>query len=99
VLSKIACNGRHILISLIVTSQKYTSISTTIRENATGVICFESSNKQLDLLYEDHGNMPRKEFDRMFRDATREKHSFFCINYSNPPDRRFQDSTFTAIKN
>jgi hypothetical protein len=99
VLSKIACNGRHILISMIVTSQKYTSISTTIRENSTGVICFESSNKQLDLLYEDHGNMPRKQFDQMFRDATREKHSFFCINYSNPPDRRFQDSTFTAIKN
>lgn len=98
VLSRIACNGRHILLSLIVTSQKYTSISTTLRENATGVVCFESSNKQLDLLYEDHGNMTRKEFDRIFREATRDKHTFFVINYSNDPSRRFMDSSFTAIK-
>lgn len=98
VLSKIASNGRHILISMIVTSQKYTSISTIIRENASGVICFESSNKQIDLLYEDHGNMTRKAFDEMFRKATKEKHSFLVINYSNDADRRFMDSSFTPIK-
>jgi len=98
ILSRIACNGRHILVSMIVTAQKYTSISTTIRENATGVICFESSNKQLDLLYEDHGNMTRKAFDTMFRNATRDKHTFLCINYSNSHERRFMDSNFKAIK-
>jgi len=98
VLTKIACNGRHILISLIVTSQKYTSISTVLRENCSGLICFESSNKQIDTLYEDHGNMSRKKFDEMFRDATKAKHSFLVINYSNDADRRFMDSTFTPIK-
>lgn len=98
VLTRIACNGRHILISLICTSQKYTSVSTTIRENATGVIMFESSNKQLELFIEDHCNIPKKRFEQMFRDTTRDKHTFFVVNYSNPPDRRFQDSSFKAIK-
>jgi hypothetical protein len=98
VLSKIACNGRHILISMIVTAQKYTSVSTVLRENASGIICFESSNKQIDLLYEDHSNMSRKAFDDLFRQATKEKHSFLVINYSNDADRRFMDATFTPIK-
>ena len=98
VLTRIACNGRHILISLICTSQKYSSVSTTIRENATGVICFEASNKQLDLIAEDHCNISRKMFDQMFRDATRERHTFMVVNYSNSPDKRFQDSRFQAIK-
>lgn len=98
VLTRIACNGRHILISLICTSQKYSSVSTTIRENATGVICFEASNKQLDLVAEDHCNIPRKRFDEVFRSATRERHSFMVINYSNSPDKRFMDSSFQAIK-
>ena len=98
VLTKIASNGRHVLISLIVTSQKYTSVSTVLRENCSGLICFESSNKQIDLLYEDHGNTGRKQFDEMFRNATKEKHSFLVVNYSNDADRRFMDSTFTPIK-
>jgi hypothetical protein len=98
VLSKIACNGRHILISMIVSAQKYTSISTIMRENCSGLICFESSAKQVDTLYEDHGNMSRKQFDKMFRDTTKDKHSFIVVNYSNDSSRRFMDSNFTAIK-
>jgi hypothetical protein len=98
VLTRIACNGRHILISLICTSQKYSSVSTTIRENATGVIMFECSNKQLELFSEDHCNINKKRFEQMFRDTTREKHTFMVVNYSNSPDKRFQDSSFQPIK-
>jgi len=98
VLTRIACNGRHILISLICTSQKYSSVSTTIRENCTGLIAFESSNKQLELIIEDHCNIPKKRFEQMFRDTTRDKHTFFVVNYTNPADKRFQNTSFAPIK-
>lgn len=98
VLAKIACNGRHILLSIIVTAQKYSQINTVIRENCTGAIFFESSNKQADLIYEDFGTMSRKEFDHMFREATKERHSFMVVNFSNDSSQRFQNCAFEPIR-
>lgn len=98
ILARIVCNGRHSAISSIFTTQKYSSLSTTIRENATGCIFFECSHKQMELVAEDHSSIPKKEFERMFRDATKEKHSFMIVNYSNPPDKRFLNSKFEPMK-
>jgi len=95
--SRVAANGRHLGISLIVTSQKYSAVNTLLRENLTGLIVWESSNKQLDLIYEDHSIFPKSKFDKMFRDCTREKHSFMVINYSNPTAERFMDCNFQPI--
>ena len=90
IISLLACNGRHYLISTICIVQKYTQLSTCFRENATGLICFSCSNKQLDLIEEDHNiKLSKKEFSRIFRDATNDKHSFFTINYSNDADKRY----------
>ncbi len=97
ILTRIACNGRHVLISMMITAQKYSQVLTTIRENSTGNIFFECSNKQLDLVMEDHANMPKKEFIKKFRDTTRERHSFMVVNYSNPPERRFLNKNFEPI--
>lgn len=98
ILAKIACNGRHILLSLIVTAQKYSQIHTVIRENCTGAIFFEGTNKQTDLIYEDFGIMSRGEFDKMYREATKERHSFMVVNFSNPIEHRFQNAGFEPIK-
>ena len=98
VLAKIACQGRHILLSMIVTAQKYSQIHTVIRENCTAAIFFEGTNKQTDLIYEDFGTMPRKEFDHMFREATKERHSFMIVNFSNSSSERFQNCAFEPIK-
>ena len=92
VIDRLACNGRHLLISTVMLVQKYTQLSTCFRENLTGGIFFQASNKQLDLIYEDHGNMPKKEFVSMFRKATTGKHAFFVINYSNDEANRFSES-------
>lgn len=97
-ISRVAANGRHLGISLLVTSQKYSAVNVMLRENATGLILWECSNKQLDLIAEDHCNINRKQFDKMFRDATSQKHSFFVINYSKPIEERFMDSKFEPIK-
>jgi len=96
-LTKLFCNGRHSLISTIVTSQKYTDILTTCRENATGLVLFDSSRKQLETIFMDHGVTDKKDFLAMFRKVTEEPHSFMIINYSNPRDQRFLNQYFEPI--
>jgi len=40
-----------------------------------------------------------REFKKKFRDvASRKKHTFMCINYSNKNDKRFLDSNFEPIE-
>jgi hypothetical protein len=89
ILAKIFCNGRHILLSAIVTAQKYSSISTTMRENCTSAIFFEATKKQGDLIYDDFGMTSKKEFERIYREAVKEKHGFLHVNFSNPIEARF----------
>jgi hypothetical protein len=98
IISKLFCNGRHILVSTLLTSQKYSDLLTTCRENLNGAILFSCSNKQLDLIEQDHNFLKNKKmFNDMFRDATKEKHSFFVVNYTNGEDL-YQDSNFNFIK-
>lgn len=98
IISKLFCNGRHILVSTLLTSQKYSDLLTTCRENLNGAILFSCSNKQLDLIEQDHNFLKNKKiFNEMFRDATKEKHSFFVVNYTNGEDL-YQDSNFNFIK-
>ena len=99
IMSKLFCNARHINVSTILTSQKYGGdILTTCRENTTGLIAFASTEKQLELITEDHNYMEsKKQFKKMFRKATDEKHSFLVVNYSNSPKQRYLDSEFHPI--
>jgi hypothetical protein len=97
ILAKAFMNGRHFLLSIICTAQKYTSIQTGLRENASCCIFFESSAKQAQLISEDHATTSTKEFEKMLRRETQQKHNFLVINYSNPIERRFQNSNFETV--
>lgn len=96
-IAKLFCNGRHFLISTMITSQKYTDILTTCRENYTGMCIFECSSKQLDLIYEDVGMSDKKDFVKMFRETTKEPHSFMVVNAKCVPEERFQDMHFQPL--
>lgn len=98
VVSKLFCNGRHINVSTILTAQKYTDINTTCRENATGCVLFSCSNKQLDIIADDHNKLnSKKQFMNMFRDVTKEPYSFMVVNYTNPYDELYLDKDFNKI--
>ena len=53
VLAKAFCNGRHINLSTILSSQRISQLLSTCRENATGKILFSVSEKQLELIEAD----------------------------------------------
>jgi len=99
IIPKIFSNGRHINCSVICTSQKYTDISTSARENCNGAIFFNCSNKQLEVIEADHNyNGTKKEFMKMFRDNIGTKHSFVVVNYTNEKDSRYLNEYFEPIK-
>lgn len=96
-ISRLACQARHINLSFIATAQKYSQLSTTLRENCTGLIAWECSDKQMELLMDDHNTMNKKDFRKMFRERTEKPHTFMVVNYSNPRDKRFQTMNFEPI--
>jgi hypothetical protein len=99
IISKIFSNGRHINLSVITTSQKYSDLSTSARENCSGAIFFQCSNKQLELIEADHNILldGKKAFMKMFRGVLEEPHSFLVVNYSNPKEERYLDKDFNPV--
>lgn len=90
IMDKLFSNSRHQLISIIVIAQKYTQLSTCMRENCTGIIMWECTNTQLEKIEEEHNSATsKKEFIKAFKGATSVKHSFFTINYKFDPKERF----------
>jgi hypothetical protein len=98
VFAKIFQNGRQPLISTIVLAQKYSDILTAARENCTGLCVFECTQKQAELVYADHGKCEKPKFIKALMKYASKTGEYLVINYSNPVEKRFQDSRFAPIK-
>ncbi len=95
IMSKIFCNGRHINLSVIVTSQRYSDLLTTCRENASAVFVWSCSDRQLKTIAGDHNIMENeKEFRKMFRKHTQGR-DFLVIDYTSPS--LYRNSKFKPI--
>jgi len=83
IISKMIMNGRHLNLSSIYCSQKYSLLGTNIRTNVTGAVLFNTSQKELELIADDFNYLEKKkDFIKMFRDNTAEKHSFMVVNFT-----------------
>lgn len=73
----LACNGRHLNVTLIVLTQKITSISTTIRANFDQILHFYTASKRERQNLSQEVEIP----DDVFLLATKERYTFInCIN-------------------
>ena len=98
IITKMICNGRHLNLSQIYTSQRFSQVSTTLRTNITGAILFNTSMKELELIAEDMNYMDNKnKFIKMYRNHTKDKHSFIVTNFSNPTNEMYLDQHFEPI--
>mgnify|MGYP003650134727 CR=1 FL=1 len=99
IIDKMICNGRHLNLSQIYTSQRFSQCSTCLRTNLTGAIMFSTSMKELELIAEDFNyTESKKQFIKMFRETTKIPRSFMVINFSNSPDEMYLDTEFQPIK-
>jgi hypothetical protein len=84
---------RHIPISIIMMAQTFHGIPRAIRLNRTVYIIFSTSDKrQLQQIYENFGNLVRKDqFYDMYRYATSKPHGFLMIDTDpKSPNHRFR---------
>ncbi len=83
IINEVFCNSRHYCVSVIVLCQKLTQLSNTIRQNASAIILYDTSNKELETFCEDNDHTSdKKAFKKAYRDATKDNHSFFTVNYT-----------------
>ena len=95
--SKMISNGRHLNLSQIYTSQRFSMVNTTIRSNITGAILFGSSTRERELINEDLNYLEnKKDFTKMFIKATEKPRDFLCINFTGK-DGLYYDSEFEPI--
>ena len=100
IISRIFSNGRHINLSCILTSQKYTDILPSCREGMTQAFFFQCSNKQLDLITDDVNYLAdNKTFKKMFRSVMTKPHAFFVVNFFKPVGEMYMDNNFKNIYN
>jgi len=99
IIDKMICQGRHLNLSQIYTSQRFSQCSTCLRTNLTGAIMFSTSMKELELIAEDFNYMGnKKDFIKTFRELTKKPRSFMVINFSNKPEDMYMNSEFEPIK-
>lgn len=82
--SRIFCNGRKHLISIIITSQYVSHILPVCLANISGGIFYNMSDRQLDITTEHYNYLnSKRDFKNLFRDNVRENHDFMVVNFSN----------------
>tara|TARA_R100000231_G_scaffold139488_1_gene120937 strand:+ start:779 stop:1528 length:750 start_codon:yes stop_codon:yes gene_type:complete len=98
ILDKMAANCRHQQCSFIISSQYYNKFPPTVRSNANGVVIWDTSDKILEQIAEEHSTISHKAFKKMFRDNTNDNnYSFIIINYTNKKKERYLNDKFEVI--
>ena len=83
-------SGRHVKVSLIVTSQTAKSIPKPIRLNASAMIILRVNNIEVKALAEEQ-QVDIDIFEEMYRTATAEPYSFLFINLTKPISERYYE--------
>lgn len=95
ILDKIFSNGRKYLISLITLNQRMTQLSTNAREQASGLMLWSSTNKQLEMVEQDFnymdGDKPKKKFLSMVKRHTEGMHDFIVFDLGKKEMYRNKD--------
>lgn len=92
VVQKLFMRGRHANISIIISSQQYMLIPSTVRINASALIIFEIYNvKEQENLYNEHGGCySRAEWKAITKHVWGHPYSFLFIDYTKPIVERFK---------
>ena len=99
ILAKMMQNMRHINGSIFITTQTYVDISLNLRSNAQVMILFGTSDKIIDTISDENAfGVNKKQFKKMFIEATRRKYSYMVINFQNDLAQRYLNSKWLPIE-
>jgi hypothetical protein len=92
-LQKVFFNRRHLAgyggsVSIIATSQTYNKIDPKLRKTASQLIQYKPQKKEIENIYDDMINLPKKEFADVLRYIYQKKHDFMFIDTQLPDDKQ-----------
>jgi hypothetical protein len=96
ILNELACNSRHINLSIIVLTQVFKGVSLTMRRQADYIIFFNNKNhEELSSLYEEFGVGSKKDFFNLLNNVVfKDRHDFILIdNIDDKIYRNFEIET------
>ena len=98
-LNKVFTMGRHLGISIIITSQFINQLPLTSRTNASFVCCSQMNKASIDILVDEYlmGPIEKKEFIKMYHDSTRD-FNFFVICCNSVKDNEDLDQLYGTIR-
>ena len=97
-IARVFMNGRKQMVSILLTTQFYHHILNSVRQNASFVMLYNTSLRQLDSIMEEHNFLPNKKmFISMFRQEVKKKTDFIVINHDNEPENMYLDKNFEPI--
>jgi hypothetical protein len=91
--------GRHLGLSLIISSQYIHLVGTVIRENSDYIICGQQSHESIKLLSAKYrcGSLTSKEFIKFYDDST-DDYNFFIINCNSTKNKKNINELYGVIK-
>ena len=96
--NRLFMNGRKHLANIIISSQKYSQISTGQRSNATSIVFYNSLIKEKELLETDcNYTDSKKTFMKMLAENLKEKRDFMVLNHSNELKDLYLNRDFEPI--
>jgi len=96
-LEVLACNGRHVDISVVFLGQQLNQMNGALRSNADFILFFASHSLRDNLLlFNDVGKGEYKHFRDRVEELTKERYSFFCVK--NSGGRLVYHQNFTQVE-
>jgi hypothetical protein len=98
-LNKVFTMGRHLGISIIITSQFINQLPLTSRTNASFVCCSQMNKASIDILVDEYlmGPVEKKDFIKMYHESSKD-YNFFVINCNSVKDNENLDEIYGTIK-
>lgn len=92
-LTNLILKNRHVGVNIMICTQNLKAIPKSIRTNTSLFCIFRFASKKiiLDDLYTEVSNiLTENEFEEVYEYATKDPHSFLCIDFSQPKDDRIK---------
>ena len=98
-LEKVLTRGRHIGLSVMITTQHVTGIPPIVRNNLDYIFCGQMNRHSVEILSDEFlaGDLDKTEFIKLYNKSTRD-YSFFVINASSVEDNSDLNQIYGTIK-
>ena len=90
-------NGRHVGLDIWVCNQYYTKCPSVCRTNADCIVIFDTSDKELDKMADEHASIAKKNWKALFKKHITTNHSWVMINYTNKKKERYLNDNLEYI--